>query len=392
VPRPAGWPALVLVWASAVLAQTPAEITDDKLREAVRLACEGRITIRRQAAERALQGGERIVPMVRAYAQASGRNRLSPSLVRGLGQIGTDGAHELLLEWLADASFFWRPEAIRALGEQARDGDWPLLHGLADDEAPVTRRAALDALAHYRDKAREQFVNGLADADARVRIAAARALCTVNDDRGLPVLVEALRLDHEFFGDPLGLRARSEAFEVVRAIAGEGFGFQPEGDAGPRHAAVQRFETWARERLGDDYRLPEAARVVPDLASYACGVELRTCNLGEMWVRLETADRIAVGVERPERIVIRAKLAAAIRELAARTPDGGSRVFGQVLCDYERLSGLGAERNHGVQAAPGQRPADWAALPEAFAAALAEAGREDLAAALRARAKVFARP
>jgi hypothetical protein len=100
------------------------------------------------------------------------------------------------------------------LGEQARDGDWPLLHGLADDVAPVTRRAALDALAHYRDKAREQFVNGLADADARVRIAAARALCTVNDDRGLPVLVE-----HDGSAGRARLASRNVVAEQCRRLA-----------------------------------------------------------------------------------------------------------------------------------------------------------------------------
>lgn len=383
---------LLLACSTRAGAQPQTVLGDDKLRDAVRLACEGRITIRRQAAERALAAGERIVPLLRAYAEQNGRNKLSPSLVRGLGRICADAAHALLLEWIEDPAFFWRPEAIRALGEQTHDSDRPRLVALCSDPAPVTRRAALDALAYHGGGHRDEFLQGLADADARVRIAAARALCGLRDDRALPVLVEALKLDHEFFGDPIGLRLRTEAFEALHAVAGEAFGYQPAGEAEPRALATQRFEAWARERLGDDYRLPEPARVLPDLASYDCGIELRTCNLGELWLRLEAgADRIAVGVERPERVVVSAAGAESIRALSAKAPDGGSRVFGQVVCDFERLCGLGPDRKEGVQSTPGQRPAAWAALPEAFARALADAGREDLAAALRERAKLFAR-
>jgi hypothetical protein len=361
----------------------------DKLKATVATACEGKITVRPQAVKRLLAMGAPVMPHVRDYVRAKGRNALSPGLVEALGKLGDDG-RALLLELLDDQRFYWRPQAVRGLLEAGKAEDRPRVRALLLDRAPIVRRAAAEALGKAGDREAAPKLRALlADPDHRVRFGAGHGLLLLGDDGGLPVLVELLRLDLEFFGDPIGVRARSEAFEVLKKTAGQDFGYHPAAEGPAREAAARKCEEWARERLHGEWQLAAAARVLPDAARYVVGVELRTCNLGEMWLRLDDQGQLAVGLENPQRVALDAQQATALRGAFAGVADGDSRIHGAIVCDFERFCGLSSKGTRSLQSAPGSRPKELEPVVAALLAALTAAGRPELMEQARVRLAEF---
>ena len=211
-------------------------------------------------------------------------------------------------------------EGLRAFqGDRSRGALRQMLHG---DPAPEVRVAALAALGDIADPAELEEVAGraLTDPDRRVRLVAAQLIRRVPIDRGLPLLLHALRGEE----DPGVLQA---AGDVVEADA--------EGFAALARESVDRGQDLELiARLARHTRHPAVAALVPALAAHL-QPEVRAAASDLLRARPELAQGDALAglladpVAEVRRGAIRAATAARKPELAVplvRDPDGTVRV------------------------------------------------------------------
>jgi zinc/manganese transport system permease protein len=77
------------------------------------------------------------------------------------------------------------------------------------------------------------------DYDPFLKLTLAKALIDVNDPAGYAALVELLKNDD-------GVLARTQAIEMIKAKAGQDFGYDPEKPAAANRAAVEKAEHWVK--------------------------------------------------------------------------------------------------------------------------------------------------
>lgn len=346
-----------------------------KIEKYIGLAKTGRMPVRPQAAKRLVSMGEPALARLIEECGEEGAKiaELGQALVEVLGDFEDPGLRRMLWTSLEDLDFPWRGAAARSLAKTAQADElekhWALL---LDRLAPV-RVAAIDALGKIespRDDSRRQLAEHLkGEPNDRVRRAAALLL----DDWGLPaylsLLVEDLRRSDSYFRLSFGEEARFQAYRALKKRLGDLHGYRPEVHPaeGENAKAIEMIAAAVLERAeGKTVALPSLARAGGPIEGNRIGLELRSCRLGEFFLRWNEGDVLYVGTGLPFEIALPAgsvaKLEAALQECATQV--GEQRYWGTAGCDIEQLrlrDGQGKIVNFlvskGQAAVPDLRPA-----------------------------------
>jgi hypothetical protein len=146
---------------------------------------------------------------------------------------------------------------VSLLGGFLRDRSVPfLIDALEDDAEPRVRCGCALSLGIAQDgRARDPLARAaLRDPNPGVRYTAAYALCLYRDARGLPILFETLRSEHQ--------QVRWDGNERLKKLTNLDFGFDPADTPERREAAAARWEAWYRQ-VGPD---GASMRLVPPTA------------------------------------------------------------------------------------------------------------------------------
>ncbi len=140
-----------------------------------------------------------------------------------------------LVEQLIAPEAAEREEVLRTLVmEEPAEVTALLLHLVKNDESPRIRALGVSQLASLRRF--EALAEVLKLPDGPLRLAAAFALGDAGIYAGVPVLIEALRIDD--------LAIRSAAAEKLRQYTRQHFGFLPDAPAAEREAAIAKWDAW----------------------------------------------------------------------------------------------------------------------------------------------------
>jgi hypothetical protein len=285
------------------------------------------------------RGGAAVADDVARFVKARGHNALSLAFTEGLGGLKDERITKVLQELVADADFFWRPAAMRALADH---GDARSLeefrHGLSD-RLWGCRAATIAALEKLGDRASMPRLRELLNDEVYdVRAQAAKTLHAFGDDSGLPVLVEALRADTQWFDIDYGQIAREDAWNFLKKLAKDDFGFKPWDGAAARAAGLAKFDGWMSKRDPEwRSKVPEKARVRPETATYVFGFERRSCQKGDFFFRVDAEGNLVLGFFNLERAKLSPEeLAAFNRALEKVKAVDRSVPYGQGGCDFEQ--------------------------------------------------------
>lgn len=259
-----------------------------------------------QAIQRLIKSGSKAVPAIEKFVEAKGHNALSLAFTGSLGEIDDERIADLVVELIEDNNFFWRPAAARSLALLAEPEHRELLRGLLDDRLWGVRSAAIRGLEKLDDRPSKDAIRKLlADEIYDVRGQAAKTLWAFEDESGLPVLVEALREATFWFDIDYGQVAREDAWKFLKKISGDDFGLKPWESEKRRAPGVARWDAWMTKRDADwRKKIPEKARAKKDVAEYSFGFELRSCQKGEFFFRIDTERNLVLGCYN----LVRAKL------------------------------------------------------------------------------------
>jgi hypothetical protein len=273
------------------------------------------------------------------FVRKNGRNGLSLACTELLGSLRDERLTKLLHELVSDQEFYWRPAAMRALAEH---GDRRYLEefraGLSD-RLWGCRAATVLALERIGDRESIPKIRELlGDEVYEVRAQAAKTLHAFGDDSGLPVLVEALRSDSVWFDIDYGQIAREDAWNFLKKVAGDGFGYKPWESPAERAPGLAKFEEWIARTIPDwRARVPAGARVRAEKAEYVFGYELRSCQKGDFFFRIDRDGNFVLGYFTLEKVKLaddeRRALEGALEKVKAISR---ALPYGQGGCDYEQ--------------------------------------------------------
>ena len=176
-----------------------------------------------------LQGeaAERVRPLLEDLDRLEAVRRVLPNAV--------EQRQPGIAERLIDRDDEVREKALRALVMAEPTAVAPLLlHVVRADGAPRLRALAVSQLASLRRF--EELADVLRTRDGPLRLAAAFALGDAGVYAGVPVLIEALRLED--------LTIRSAAVHKLRQYTRQHFDYDPGGAPEAREAAVGRWREW----------------------------------------------------------------------------------------------------------------------------------------------------
>ncbi|HTF57828.1 MAG TPA: HEAT repeat domain-containing protein [Planctomycetota bacterium] len=315
-----------------------------------------------QAVKRLKDRGPSAVPAITAFVEKKGANALSLACTEVLGDIPDPRVARLCARLLEDRSFSWRPAAARSLAEQKSPEHRDLLRRGLGDRLWGVRAAAIAGLGKLDDReSKEPIRKTLNDDTYDVRAQAAKTLYAFGDDSGLPVLVASLRSEVNWFDIDYGQIAREDAAKFLAKITGDDFGFKAWEPEEKRAPGLRRWEEWMAARAADwKDRVPPNARPVADSAEYVFGFELRSCQSGDYFFRVDTRNNLVVGYFNLARAPLSAEERAAFdRELAAVRAVDRAVPYGRGGCDFEQyyLSGNG-KRFERLWIGVGGRPPD----------------------------------
>lgn len=292
-----------------------------------------------QAVERLRARGLAIVPAVLAWVEKNGRKKVAAFFVEFLAEVRDDRISTLLADLVNDRPFEWRPAAIASLAAHARAADRDLFRKMLDDPLWGVRAGAILGLEKIGDKdAVPEIRKRLDDEAYEVRARAARTLHAFGDESGLPVMVESLSIEITWFDTDYGVIAREDALAFLRGIAKDDFGYRAWESAEKRAATVRRWHEWmdARDAKWRE-KVPERARARDGEAEYVFGLELRSCQWGNFFLRLDSKGTLVLGCPgvRTYRLTDdqRARLGQAIRKLQGIDP---TIPYGRGGCDFEQ--------------------------------------------------------
>jgi HEAT repeat protein len=292
-----------------------------------------------QATERIRKRGVEAVEPVLAWVKQHGRNAMSIGFTQFLGELRHEKVTALLVEAVRDRDFYWRPAATAALGEHAVAAHRDLLRSLMSDGLWGVRAAAIKGLERLNDREslpaiRERLNDEIYD----VRAQAAKTMHAFGDETGLPVLVEALRSAVTWFDIDYGQLAREDAWKFLKELTKDDFGFKPWEPISQRQAGLAKWEAWIAAKY-PKWRdmLPANARTTADTAEYVLGFELRSCQKGEFFFRIDSENNLVLGffnlvrarLTKEERASIDAALVDA-RKVDPNVP------YGRGGCDFEQ--------------------------------------------------------
>ena len=285
------------------------------------------------------RGAAQVADAVVEYVKKNGHNSLSLAFTEALGFLKDDRIGRLLHELVSDKAFFWRPAAMRALAEH---GDRKYLEefraGLSD-RLWACRAATIVGLEKVGDRESIPKIRELLGDEAyEVRAQAAKTLHAFGDDSGLPVLIEALRSNTVWFDIDYGQIAREDAWNFLKKIAGDDFGYKPWESAEERAPGLAKFEAWIAKTIPDwRKRVPEKARVRVERAEYVFGYELRSCQRGDFFFRIDGEGNFVLGYFTLEKVKLTEgelkDLNAALDKVKAVER---ALPYGQGGCDFEQ--------------------------------------------------------
>lgn len=394
--------------ARAQEAPPPGRVEDPVAADVAKAIGSPRLAIRIAAGRKVAAAGEAAVPALRAHAAKAGTNSIPLTLVEALVEGGSDGPEMcmLLREWARDREFFWRAQALRGLAMRAstsRTEDEELFLLALRDPAWLARANAALGLSRTgtaNEAGEPAWAVLLTDADPRVVSRAATLVLPMAPEQAvLQALVDALGDSRTFLGDPWGNRRCTEAFAALRQWAAD-TSLEPRPFTTPQtqlkwnpgagltgnRATIDTVLGLAKRRMGTQLREPVELRD----ADHAIdgGIEVSSCRNGDLFL-CWTGDGIVVaGLDGSRTVKLDEKEWQQLRARIEATQLPAES--GTVVCDRMRVARSGTRVQHAI--APATLPAADAAWMRDFAAALARAGAQDLAAALEDRLLQFTAP
>lgn len=285
------------------------------------------------------RGGPAVAEEILRFVQARGHSALSIAFTELLGSLKDPRMTALLGELVRDQEFFWRPTAMRALAEQAGPESRALFRSALGDRLWGCRAAALVALEKLGDRESQPRIRELLGDDVYdVRAQAARTLYAFGDSSGLPVLVEALRANTVWFDIDYGQIAREDAWNFLKKIAGDDFGYKPWETAPERAPGLAKAEAWIARTMPDwRERVPEKARVRASGVEYAFGFERRSCQRGDFFFRLDREGNLVLGYFTLESVKLTPEELEAFNAALGKVKSVDRSVpYGLGGCDFEQ--------------------------------------------------------
>jgi hypothetical protein len=330
-----------------------------KVTKFLDLAIGGRISIRTQAARRLVKMGEPARVRVLAACGENGEKLadLGPYLIEALAGFEDDVLRSYLWKGLADLDFPWRGPAARGLAKSPMPVELLSLIALCRDRLDQVRLAAIESLDRFDPtflKSQDAVTRALLhtivreDQSDRVRRAAALRLDTQGEPGYLLWLVEDLQRTDKYFRLPLGEQARFAANRALEKRLGQDFGFRaedaPDSEGNVKALAAIRAAVMARIE-GEAPVVPEALLAASETQGDVIGLELRSCRVGEFFLRWNEEDVLYVGTGKGVPVPLEpgtvARLKSDLAQLTAAL--GETRFWGEVGCDLEQLRLVNSE-------------------------------------------------
>jgi hypothetical protein len=264
-------------------------------------------------------------------------------MIEVLGEFADPQLRASLWAAVDDADFPWRPYAARGLAATAVSAESERFTEMLTDSIAPVRSTGVEAYRVLDQRELSQDLRpSLSDSDDRVRRATADLLAQWGEGDALYWLLEDLRRRDTFFDRPTGLQARYQSLALIEQHLGDVAGYDadlpPEVESNLTAWSVLE-ERVAERTEGARPELPDVARAGVPTPRSRFGLELRSCRLGEHYLRWTEDDVLLVGQGRPARVQLPegtvARLsksgAAHLSELEDR------RFFGTPGCDIEHF-------------------------------------------------------
>jgi hypothetical protein len=285
------------------------------------------------------RGAQAVAGPIAGFVKERGHAALSVAFTEGLGALKHPVIRTLLTELFEDPKFFWRPAALRALADHGDPSSKALFRKGLEDRLWGCRAAAVLGLERLGDRdSAPRIKERLGDEAYEVRAQAARTLHAFGDPSGLPVLVEALRADSVWFDIDYGQIAREDAWNFLKKVAGNDFGYKPWETAEQRAPGLAKFEAWIARTMPDwREKVPDKARSIMERPEWIYGYELRSCQRGDVFFRIDAQGNLVLGYFTMERAKLEAGEFQALLG-ALETVKGVDRrtAYGEGGCDYEQ--------------------------------------------------------
>lgn len=288
----------------------------------------------------AARGGPAVAEAVEAFITKNGHNGCSLAFTETLGDLKAPAITARLKAMTADANFFWRPAATRALARHADPGTSDVFRAGLGDKLWGVRMGAIQGVEALKDKdALPKVKELLGDEQYDVRAQAAKTLHAFGDASGLPVLVEALRADTVWFDIDFGQIAREDAWNFLKKLTGDDYGYKPWEGPEQRAPGLAKFEAWIAKTTPDwRDRLPEKARVRAEKVEYVFGYELRSCQRGDVFFRVDDQGHLVLGYFNLEKAKLTPEeLKRLMEEVEKVKKIDRSVPYGEGGCDYEQF-------------------------------------------------------
>lgn len=285
------------------------------------------------------RGGPAVADEIEKYVARHGHNALSLAFTEVLGALREPRITKLLRALTADADFYWRPAAMRALADQADPASLEVFRGALADRLWGCRGAAILGLEKLGDRPSVPKIRELlGDEQYDVRAQAAKTLHAFGDDTGLPVLVEALRADTVWFDIDYGQIAREDAWNFLKKVTKDDFGYKPWETVEQRAPGLAKFEAWMAKTFPDwRDKVPDKARVRGETVEYVFGFELRSCQRGDFFFRIDRDGNLVLGYFNLEKVKLPAEELKALNAAIEKVRSVDRSVpYGQGGCDFEQ--------------------------------------------------------
>lgn len=335
----------VLMLVPVVHAQkSEAESTQDRIASLIEKARTARAVIRPQAALRLVRMGDEAGQALLSAAGESSEDfaALGKDLIEVSGAFPLPELRSKLWMALSDDAFPWRSSAALGLVNLPSPKETPHFVDLLDDPLASVRAAAVRALGALDARQHKDLLKSKLhwEGDDRVRRTIALQLDQWGERWALWFLVADLRRSDTFFGQPTGSAARIAAYrQLLERIENPGFEFQPSSppDSTANTQALEQIEAALTPIAGQPIALPAVARVQAPILDERLGLELRSCRLGEFFLRWTDDDTLLVGRGIPARVQLPAGTTQTLARIATERSAklGDKRFWGNPGCDQE---------------------------------------------------------
>jgi hypothetical protein len=285
------------------------------------------------------RGGPAVAAEIVRFAAKNGHAGLSITFTEALGALRDPRITSLLRDLAREKEFTWRPSALRALADHADPACRDEFRAALADRLWGCRAAATLGLEKLGDRESLPRIRDLLGDDVHdVRSQAAKTLHAFGDSAGLPVLVEALRANAMWFEIDYGQIAREDAWNFLKKITQDDFGYKPWETPEQRASGLARFEAWIGKSMADwRDRVPERARVRVGAVEYLFGFELRSCQRGDFFFRIDKEGTFVLGFFNLEKAKLSEEELQAFNTALEKVKGVNRAVpYGQGGCDFEQ--------------------------------------------------------